>query len=42
MSIDEQAFSSFLQLSEEAGINTVEELCNKTSDDMMRKYVTWT
>ena len=23
-----------------AGINTVEELCNKTSEDMM-KFVTW-
>ena len=25
-----------MSLSERAGINTVEELCNKTSDDMMK------
>ena len=30
------AVRSFLQLSERAGINTVEELCNRTSEDMMK------
>ena len=36
MSIDELELRPFLQLPQAAGINTVEELCNKTPEEMMK------